>query len=636
MPAHSPPAAAAPAAPTAPLAPHARLLQAVITHARDIVCITDAQEAIVYVNEAFTQLTGYTSAEAIGRTPRMLQGPRTDRAALERIRVALAAHRPVREELINYARDGHSYWADVDIVPAANAAGDITHFIAIERDITAQKRAETSTRMAEGMLALLLAGVAAAVLVLDEQGRITMANSAVTRMFGWPVAALLERDFATLIPTAEQDRTLPRLCGHPAPEATDHLAVTIRRQDGTELAADASAVGLRRPDGRLFRVITLLPKDAALLLTAIAPVAADAGPAEPGRLHLVKLDTIRTALGDRWERDSIAVRGRAERIARHRLAPHDVISQVADDGLLICFADLTPAEGEARATAIGREIEQLILGGLDAPGAGIAPAPSPPATSGPVPLPPATIAPMILAQLESSQAALEANWRRIAQHAVRHSAIRLQPVRTSEGRSVPMAMASLPATVAASLGRAGGDAANEGGSNADLLLLSKAAELVVAAVRSGDSPLVIVPVTYATLTQRRTTTEYLEVLQSIREHVRRYLVIDVRAIPEDAPRSRLEDVLASLRNHARGVGISLGGPETRLITQWQTPLQFISIEHSALGTGDRLREEVLGTMARMAQRYRARVLVRDLPTTADAAALRRVGVDLMTTLEAAA
>jgi PAS domain S-box-containing protein len=72
----------------------------------------------------------------------MLQGPGTDRAALDRIRDALSRGLPVREEVLNYARDGRPYWIELDIVPVGEGRGHYTHHIAVQRDITARKEAE--------------------------------------------------------------------------------------------------------------------------------------------------------------------------------------------------------------------------------------------------------------------------------------------------------------------------------------------------------------------------------------------------------------------------------------------------------------------------------------------------------------
>ena len=127
------------------------LLRKAVARLNDIVLITEAGpgQRIVFVNEAFERLTGFSAQDAIGNNPRMLQGPRTERAALDRIGAALAAWQPVREELVNYTRDGREFWLEVDIVPLADENGSHTHWIAVERDITARKEAERALLASE-------------------------------------------------------------------------------------------------------------------------------------------------------------------------------------------------------------------------------------------------------------------------------------------------------------------------------------------------------------------------------------------------------------------------------------------------------------------------------------------------------
>jgi PAS domain S-box-containing protein len=123
------------------------LLQAALEQANDAVVITTAELArpgpqIVYVNAAFCALTGYSAAELIGRTPRILQGPESDRRVLDQVRAKLSRGEPTHDELINYRKDGAAYFMEWHIAPVRNASGAITHWVSIQRDITEQKEAE--------------------------------------------------------------------------------------------------------------------------------------------------------------------------------------------------------------------------------------------------------------------------------------------------------------------------------------------------------------------------------------------------------------------------------------------------------------------------------------------------------------
>ncbi len=123
------------------------LLEQIVLNANDGIILAKADDIddgpyIVYVNDAFCDITGYSKEEAIGNTPRMLQGENTSRETLDEIRRCLEAGVPFRGELVNYGKAGDEYWLDIAIVPIRDSAGDITHFAAIERDITARKEAD--------------------------------------------------------------------------------------------------------------------------------------------------------------------------------------------------------------------------------------------------------------------------------------------------------------------------------------------------------------------------------------------------------------------------------------------------------------------------------------------------------------
>ena len=128
-----------------------QLVQAGVEHASDSFMITAAAceppgPEILYVNAAFTRMTGYTAAEVIGRTPRLLQGPATSRRTLDRLRRCLAAGKPFSGETINYRKDGSMFDVEWRIDAIRDATGKITHWVAIQRDITEKKARERAIR----------------------------------------------------------------------------------------------------------------------------------------------------------------------------------------------------------------------------------------------------------------------------------------------------------------------------------------------------------------------------------------------------------------------------------------------------------------------------------------------------------
>lgn len=129
------------------LSKHAKLMEAAIVNAKDGVIITTAGTdgagpRIVFVNQAITRITGYDAIELIGQSPKIFQGPATSLQTMNEIRIALSKGKAFKGEILNYTKDGIAYWLDISITPVRDDDGEITHFAAIERDITSRKAFE--------------------------------------------------------------------------------------------------------------------------------------------------------------------------------------------------------------------------------------------------------------------------------------------------------------------------------------------------------------------------------------------------------------------------------------------------------------------------------------------------------------
>lgn len=141
-----------------------RLLEAAMEHMRVPVLITEAEPLdepgprIVYANPAFTDVSGYSVEEVLGRSPRFLQGPDTDADALNRIRRALEDGTPVRETVLNYAKDGTPYWNDIYVAPVCDANGGPTHFVSIQDDVTERRQTQRFRRQQNQLLERIASG----------------------------------------------------------------------------------------------------------------------------------------------------------------------------------------------------------------------------------------------------------------------------------------------------------------------------------------------------------------------------------------------------------------------------------------------------------------------------------------------
>jgi PAS domain S-box-containing protein len=166
-----------------------RLLKTAIGQSDESVMITTARldrpgPQIVYVNPAFTKMTGYAPEEVIGKTPRILQGPKTDRAVLARLREDCKAGKVFHGEAINYRKDGSEFYLEWSIRPVQNERGAVTHFVAIQRDVTERRRIEDALRNSEAQLRAILDHSTAVIFVKDLEGRYLRINHLYEALLG--------------------------------------------------------------------------------------------------------------------------------------------------------------------------------------------------------------------------------------------------------------------------------------------------------------------------------------------------------------------------------------------------------------------------------------------------------------------
>ena len=131
-----------------------RMLETAVKDTTESVLITDAQldrpgPHIVFVNKSFEKMTGYRAEEVLGKSPRIMQGPKTDQALMRQLRDQLERGETFNGETINYRKDGTPFFIEWSVSPVRNPnEGTISHYVAVQRDITDRKRAERKIRQA--------------------------------------------------------------------------------------------------------------------------------------------------------------------------------------------------------------------------------------------------------------------------------------------------------------------------------------------------------------------------------------------------------------------------------------------------------------------------------------------------------
>jgi diguanylate cyclase (GGDEF)-like protein/PAS domain S-box-containing protein len=182
--------------------------KSVLDQTDDIVIITEVDPLeepfgpkILYVNQSFTTLTGYTQEEVLGKTPRILQGDKTDKETLKRIKIALEKKEAIHVELLNYAKDQTEYWLDFTIIPIKDRKGDIKYFAAIEHDITEQKKLED----AQAMLSTLVEFSGEAIIGKNLEGTIQSWNKAAENLYGYSEKEVIGANIKMLFPKERKE-----------------------------------------------------------------------------------------------------------------------------------------------------------------------------------------------------------------------------------------------------------------------------------------------------------------------------------------------------------------------------------------------------------------------------------------------
>lgn len=160
------------------------------------VIITGPDQNIIWMNDAFLAITGHAKEEIMGRNCRFIQGPDTDPETLKALRLALTQGSEFSAEIINYRKDGSSFWNDLTISPTFDDQGQLTHFVGVTRDITERKLADKATQAAAQYARNLIESNIDPMVTINPSGKITDVNVATEKVTGVNRRVLIGSDFA--------------------------------------------------------------------------------------------------------------------------------------------------------------------------------------------------------------------------------------------------------------------------------------------------------------------------------------------------------------------------------------------------------------------------------------------------------
>ncbi|MEF8839798.1 MAG: PAS domain S-box protein [Haloarculaceae archaeon] len=209
---------------------------------------TDVEGTIEYVNPTFEEVTGYSAAEAIGRTPRILKSGEQDQDYYRELWETILAGDVWRSELWNSGQSGETYAINQTIAPVEGPSRDPEHFVVVNSDVTDRKERERELQRYES----IVQASGDAVYMLDPRGRFTFVNDALTRITGYEASELLGEDVSMLMAESdiETGEALIRdLLSSDSERATFEL--TIHTAEGEEIPMENHIATIETEDGRL-------------------------------------------------------------------------------------------------------------------------------------------------------------------------------------------------------------------------------------------------------------------------------------------------------------------------------------------------------------------------------------------------
>ena len=214
------------------------VLAATLEAVPDAVLITGPDGAICWTNAAFTAMTGYTPDEVAGKNPRLLKSGAQDAAFYGELWSTILSGRAWSGEMTNRRKDGSIYMERQTITPVKDASGAITHFIAVKREITGERR-----------LGALHENVPLPYQSMDASGRLIEVNQAWLELLGYERRQVEGRPFADFLAPGQSALFEQRFAAFKAAGRTCDAEFDMVRRNGSPVRVSLCGIAARKPDG---------------------------------------------------------------------------------------------------------------------------------------------------------------------------------------------------------------------------------------------------------------------------------------------------------------------------------------------------------------------------------------------------
>lgn len=616
------------------------LLRTFVAKAKETILITDAElrapggPLILHANRAVEVSSGYQAKELVGQRLGILYPAETLPRLLQQMQDAIRSDQPVMIEALGTTKDGRPHWMEVTTTAIWSTDGAPTHFVRTGRDVTARKRAEVERETTQRLLASVFGSIDQALAVVDDHGRVAMVNTALTKQFGWSVFELISKPFTEIIDPAERPTVERQLALDD--EMTMRISVRLRHRKGNILPGEIVMTTIPQPDGRSYRVMSLtqraeMPADKSFqdAVRKALQGAGKQGTVVAGKVQLVGLAEVRAALGDRWP--AVAERSfqAAENILRKHLGATDVFSRTADDGFLVCFTELGESEAQFKARTIATEIREKLVGEFpemaetDVTGFAATIEIDVDDT-----MPENAIVNALEARLTRERKRLEDAAIKAMRAKLTTAEVLFQTVRTDTNQAAPLVLCRLPTDLESAQSTLLALGRGEYLPQTELLLLTGAAERVLAEIHQDRSDLILTPVRLDTLTHRRDAEHWLNVARTLGAPGKKRLVVEIREVGRDTARARLTDVTMMVSSLFRAVAFELPTIDAAFINHLPVTTPLVTIDAKLLGDNPTIPA---ARLLKALQPRRCRLIVKNVGSASLAVTLAKAGVPLIAT-----
>lgn len=224
------------------------MLSAAVEQSPVAVMIANKSGLIEYVNTRFTQLTGYSESEVLGKNPRLLQS-NTPRRQYKQLWETIESGGEWQGEILDRKKNGELYWAFEIITPLRNEQGDIIHYLALQEDVTERRRDKEALALSEERFRKVAEMVGEWLWEQDAEGHYIYSSNAVRDILGLSPAEIVGKSYLDLLAEDSADNQRHKPSSRPFYRVTN----CYRRLDGTRVYTESSGAPIFDSNGHLVK-----------------------------------------------------------------------------------------------------------------------------------------------------------------------------------------------------------------------------------------------------------------------------------------------------------------------------------------------------------------------------------------------